>query len=92
MPMTAKRKRSLDGVVPSTSNDDGFDISLALLGKQPEFAEAEGDDDLATFLYSSITERSIKEGTRIVKKAKGREKLVKGEVGGGSFQSMGKWH
>jgi ATP-dependent RNA helicase DDX54/DBP10 len=94
----AKRKRTL-GVeekredVP-ISNNDSFDISLALLGKRPKFsqqAESDSDDDLSNFIQTSIAERSIKEGTRIVKKAIGKEKVSKGEVGGGSFQSMGKW-
>jgi ATP-dependent RNA helicase DDX54/DBP10 len=98
MPVTAKRKRML-GVeetqedVPS-SIKDSFDISLALLGKRPKFsqqAESDSDGDLSNFIRTSIATRSIKEGTRIIKKAIGKEKVAKGEVGGGSFQSMGKW-
>jgi len=98
MPVTAKRKRTL-GVEETQeevpiSNNDTFDISLALLGKRPKFsqqAESDSDDDLSNFIQTSIATRSIKEGTRIVKKAIGKEKVAKGEVGGGSFQSMGKW-
>lgn len=94
MPVTAKRKRTLGNEekqdLPSISNND---ISLALLGKRQKNSQAEvdNDDDLSSFIQTSIAERSIKEGTRIVKKAIGKEKVAKGEVGGGSFQSMGKW-
>ncbi|KAH9054251.1 DEAD-domain-containing protein [Lactarius vividus] len=33
--------------------------------------------------------RNIKDGTELLKNTKGKKKLTKGEVGGGSFQSMG---
>ncbi|KAI0066162.1 DEAD-domain-containing protein [Artomyces pyxidatus] len=36
-----------------------------------------------------MAKRNAKEGTELLKSTKGKNKLVKGEVGGGSFQSMG---
>jgi len=50
-----------------------------------------GDDDdaLEEMIRDSIAKRDKKAGTEILKKVKGKNKLVKGEVGGGSFQSMG---
>ncbi|KAJ3516845.1 hypothetical protein NLJ89_g867 [Agrocybe chaxingu] len=75
---------------PVASQDDGFDISSALIRKRPKITQDENDDeDLADFIQSSIAKRSIKEGTSVIKQAKGKAKVVKGEVGGGSFQSMG---
>ncbi|KAI0028142.1 DEAD-domain-containing protein [Vararia minispora EC-137] len=41
-------------------------------------------------IRSSIAKRNTKEGTEVLRNVKGgRNKLAKGEVGGGSFQSMG---
>ncbi|KAI0305644.1 DEAD-domain-containing protein [Multifurca ochricompacta] len=42
-------------------------------------------------LSRSIARRNVKDGTEFLKntKGKGKKKLAKGEVGGGSFQSMG---
>ena len=71
-------------------NEDDVDISSALTTKKIKTTQSEDDeDDLADFIRSSIAKRSMKEGTRIVKKSKGKDKISKGEVGGGSFQSMG---
>jgi len=77
------------------SPSDDFDISSALTNKKRvktlhSVAHEDQDDDFADFIQSSIATRSVKEGTQIVKKAKGKEKMTKGEVGGGSFQSMGR--
>ncbi|KAF6762983.1 ATP-dependent RNA helicase DBP10 [Ephemerocybe angulata] len=75
--------------------DVDFDISSALTGKKPkrpkaaQFDEEEDDDDLGDFLKNTIAKRDVKEGTQVIKKAKGKGKVEKGEVGGGSFQSMG---
>ena len=68
------------------------DISSALVGKRPKLAqmiEEEDDEGLANFLQASISKRSMKEGTQVLKSTKGKTKMTKGEVGGGSFQSMG---
>ena len=71
-------------------NEDDVDISSALTTKKIKTTQSEDDeDDLADFIRSSIAKRSMKEGTKIVKKSKGKDKMAKGEVGGGSFQSMG---
>jgi ATP-dependent RNA helicase DDX54/DBP10 len=91
----SKRKRAESddeqSSLSSSSSADGYnDISSALTGKRAKGPEDEEDDDeLADFLRASIAKRSMKEGTRIVKKSKGKQKVTKGEVGGGSFQSMG---
>ncbi|KAL1725871.1 P-loop containing nucleoside triphosphate hydrolase protein [Schizophyllum commune] len=97
-----KRKRALPAAEDSDSDsgysvvaaqddeDDSMDISSALVGKKPRLEEDEGnDDDLQEFIQTSIAKRNIKGGTEVVKKVKGKSKITKGEVGGGSFQSMG---
>ncbi len=73
-------------------DDIDVDISYALVGKRPKLTqmiEEEDDDGLANFLQASISKRSMKEGTQVLKITKGKIKMTKGEVGGGSFQSMG---
>lgn len=77
--LSQKRKLAED-------SDDGIDISSALLREK---GGEESDDDLNRMIQSSIAKRDIKGGTEVLKKAKGKGKMVKGEVGGGSFQSMG---
>ncbi|KAG6869119.1 hypothetical protein C0993_001684 [Termitomyces sp. T159_Od127] len=93
-----KRKRSrIDESYPSVpsllvseSSDDEIDISNALSGKKAKIAtEASDDDDFNDFLQHATAKRHVKGGTEVVKQAKGKGKVVKGEVGGGSFQSMG---
>ncbi|KAI0316257.1 DEAD-domain-containing protein [Amylostereum chailletii] len=83
------------------SDSDAVDISSALAGHKKRKLtsntengrishNAENDeDDIADLIRDSIAKRNTKEGTGVVKNAKGKNKLVKGEVGGGSFQSMG---
>ena len=95
MALTKKRKyhESDDDEVGIEHNEHDVDISSALTAKKPKITQSEEDEDedgLANFIRSSIAKRSMKEGTKIVKKSKGKEKMARGEVGGGSFQSMGK--
>lgn len=79
----------------SLGSEDEIDISSALTGKRPKVAlnsttlEVEDDEALQEFIRESIAKRDVKEGTELLKKTKGRTKIAKGEVGGGSFQSMG---
>ncbi|TFY82869.1 hypothetical protein EWM64_g1150 [Hericium alpestre] len=86
--------------VEFSGSEASIDISSALAGKKRQklaisngnarFAEDDmGDDDLQEMIRDSIAKRDAKEGTEVVKKAKGKKNMVKGEVGGGSFQSMG---
>lgn len=77
-------------------SEDEVDISSALTGKRPKVTPRvngnggdDDDDDLQEFIRESIAKRDVKEGTEMIKKTKGKSKIVKGEVGGGSFQSMG---
>ncbi|KAI0675232.1 DEAD-domain-containing protein [Trametes maxima] len=76
-------------------SEDEVDISSALTGKRarvtPRVPVQDDDDegDLQEFIRESIAKRDVKEGTELLKKTKGKTKIVKGEVGGGSFQSMG---
>ncbi|KAI0630281.1 DEAD-domain-containing protein [Trametes polyzona] len=100
-----KRKRSepaqSDDDFSEVSLDDAYsedevDISSALTGKRPKVTprvvpqdEDEDDEDLQEFIRESIAKRDVKEGTEMLKKTKGKTKIAKGEVGGGSFQSMG---
>ena len=83
-------------IVPAGS-DDEIDISSALTGKKPRNAgkqraiddDAGSDDALSEMIRASIAKRNVKGGAEVVKKAKGKTRISKGEVGGGSFQSMG---
>ena len=102
--VSAKRKRTelpesendfSDFSLAEADSGDEIDISSALTGKRPRviktqtFEDDEDEDDLQDFIRESITKRDVKEGTELLKKTKGKTKIVKGEVGGGSFQSMG---
>ncbi|KAI0355552.1 ATP-dependent RNA helicase DBP10 [Trametes cingulata] len=89
-----------DNDFSEVSLDEGFsedevDISSALTGKRPKITpriapqEDDDDEDLQEFIRESIAKRDVKEGTELLKKTKGKAKIAKGEVGGGSFQSMG---
>lgn len=83
-----------------SGSDHSFDISSALTqqrvslqkGKAPLVSHDDGTDDDAEFeemIRNSISRRNVKDGTELLKNTKGKKKLAKGEVGGGSFQSMG---
>jgi ATP-dependent RNA helicase DDX54/DBP10 len=51
------------------------------------------DEEEMEMIQASIAKRNMREGTELLKKTsniKGKGK-AKNEVGGGSFQSMGKW-
>lgn len=95
MPLTKRKRSESDDESSSLPSSDenheekDVDISLTLVGKRAKFTEPDDEDELAEFIRTSIAKRSIKEGTSIVKKSKGKGKFAKGEVGGGSFQSMG---
>ncbi|EAU91218.1 ATP-dependent RNA helicase DBP10 [Coprinopsis cinerea okayama7 len=84
-------------IVSAGSDDDmDMDISSALTGKASKKKaksdnelHEEDDEDLANFIKTSITKRDVKQGAQVIKQAKGKAGVAKGEVGGGSFQSMG---
>jgi hypothetical protein len=62
-------------------------------GKAPFITHNDGTDDdteLEEMIRNSISKRNVKDGTELLKNTKGKKKLSKGEIGGGSFQSMGK--
>lgn len=87
-----------DHSVANVSSDDEFDISSALTGKnlpKSKHRALEIDDvddqDLRDIIQDSIAKRNVKGGTDVLKKTIGKVKLAKGEVGGGSFQSMGSY-
>ncbi|KAG5648471.1 hypothetical protein DXG03_003082 [Asterophora parasitica] len=95
-----KRKRTYDdeddhysevsATYEQDSSDDEIDISNALSGKKAKVVRDDSsDDELRDFLQETIAKRDVKSGTEVVKKAKGKGKITKGELGGGSFQSMG---
>lgn len=91
--VASKRKRPGDhndnGFYQEISNDD-IDISKALSGQRSkQVEESEDDNGLKEFLLESISKRDVKSGTEVIKKVKGKAKPLKGETGGGSFQSMG---
>jgi ATP-dependent RNA helicase DDX54/DBP10 len=85
-----------------SGSDHSFDISSALTqrrvrgtsqkGKAPIVSHNDGTDDETEFeemIRNSISRRNVKDGTELLKNTKGKKKIAKGEVGGGSFQSMG---
>jgi len=98
--MSKKRTRDTNALDHSASEnpdfyDDADDISFALTGKKrklskkPENLADDDPEDFSHFIQEYITKRDVKEGTQVVKGIKGKQKFAKGEVGGGSFQSMG---
>ncbi|KAH7926738.1 DEAD-domain-containing protein [Leucogyrophana mollusca] len=99
-----KRKRTVenqeeldlsDYSIVQAVSDDEVDISSVLIGKKfrkdspINGADASDEDELEDLIRTSIAKRNVKGGTEILKKTKGKGKMAKGEVGGGSFQSMG---
>ncbi|KZT11018.1 DEAD-domain-containing protein [Laetiporus sulphureus 93-53] len=98
----SKRKRSqlsdtdesLDGFASDDQQSENeIDISAALAGRAAPKVQADADHDddeqLQKFINEATTKRDVKWGTDLLKKTKGKAKMTKGEVGGGSFQSMG---
>lgn len=75
-------------------SEDEVDISNALSGKRLNTAVEGSDGDfeeLEKLIKDSVAARDKKEGTKLLKQTKGKAKIAKGEVGGGSFQSMGEF-
>lgn len=94
----ASRSLASDEETSGSGSDHSFDISSALTqrrvqkGKAPLVSHNDGTDDDTEFeemIRNSISRRNVKDGTELLKNTKGKKKLAKGEVGGGSFQSMG---
>ncbi|KAH9961284.1 P-loop containing nucleoside triphosphate hydrolase protein [Russula dissimulans] len=85
----------------TSSSDHPFDISSALTqrksasrkGKAPIVPHDDGTDDddtvLEEMIRNSISRRNVKNNTEFLKNTKGKKRLTRGELGGGSFQSMG---
>ncbi|KAJ3899688.1 P-loop containing nucleoside triphosphate hydrolase protein [Lentinula edodes] len=82
----------IDGI-DNDLEDDDVDISSALTRKRSknnsQQNQSDGEEDFSIFLQDAMAKHNVKSGTELLKKTKGKAKLVKGEVGGGSFQSMG---
>jgi hypothetical protein len=75
-------------------SEDEIDISSALIGKKKarltDDHNSENEDQiLHEIIREATSKRDIRGGTELLKRTKGKAKLTKGEVGGGSFQSMG---
>ena len=84
----------------TSGSDHSFDISSALIQRNPSLQKGKApfippdggtDDDteLEEMIRNSISRRNVKDGTELLKNTKGKKKLSKGELGGGSFQNMG---
>jgi len=84
----------------TSDSDASFDISSVLTrrnpssrkGKAPRIPHNDGTDndtELEEMIRNSISKRNVKDGTELLKNTKGKKKISKGELGGGSFQSMG---
>jgi ATP-dependent RNA helicase DDX54/DBP10 len=94
----ADEKEDSFSEVPS-DDDQEPDVFAALTGQKKRrisgFEEQipgereDDDEDLQDIIRQATAKRDVKEGTQVVKKVKGKTKITKGEVGGGSFQSMG---
>lgn len=96
--VSLKRKRSIDGdndhafsVVPD--DDEDIDIASALTGNRVAqlSLDEESDEELDEFIHDAIVKRNVKGGTDMLKKIKSKGSR-KGDVGGGSFQSMGRYY
>lgn len=83
--MTLKRKRGPDGHALGEFGD--WDIALAI-GRQ---ANAEDSSEDEAFIWNAQHKQNVRAGADVVKmvKGKGHSHVKKGELGGGSFQSMG---
>jgi ATP-dependent RNA helicase DDX54/DBP10 len=93
------RKRARDEADPASAgeavSDTDIDVFGALTGTKNDaggLSQGNSDEEaLQSFIHDSIVKRNVKGGTKVLKQAKGNAKMMKGEVGGGSFQSMGAW-
>lgn len=91
-----KRKRTTgttqeeeeDSVFSEVPLSDGeVDISSTLTSRKR--LQVDGEDDDEDFIRETMAKHNVRSGTEIIKRTKGKNKIAKGEVGGGSFQSMG---
>jgi hypothetical protein len=84
----------------NSGSDHSFDISSALTQRKkalqkgktplsPHENDVDDDTELEDMIRNSISRRNAKDGTELLKSTKGKKRLTRGEVGGGSFQSMG---
>ena len=85
---SAEREPSPESVVSEVPiSDSEVDISSTLTARQRPHIDGEEDDE--DFIRETMAKHNVKSGTEILKKTKGKNKITKGEVGGGSFQNMG---
>ncbi|KAI0930438.1 hypothetical protein AcV5_007151 [Taiwanofungus camphoratus] len=90
---SASEESDADTISEGLPSDSDIDISAALIGNKDKGVHPEGveddDEELQELIRDSIAKRNVKGGTDMLKKTKGKARMAKGEVGGGSFQSMG---
>lgn len=85
---TTQEEESEDSVFSEVPLSDGeVDISSTLTSRKR--LQVDGEDDDEDFIRETMAKHNVRSGTEIIKKTKGKNKIAKGEVGGGSFQSMG---
>lgn len=73
------------------ASDEEIDVFSSLTGaKKSSKGQSEEPEDEEELIRESMAKKRAKDGTELLRKIKGKTKMVKGEVGGGSFQSMGK--
>lgn len=91
---SASEESDADTISEGLPSDSDIDISAALIGNKDKGVHPEGveddDEELQELIRDSIAKRNVKGGTDMLKKTKGKARMAKGEVGGGSFQSMGR--
>lgn len=76
----------------TSGSDHSFDLASTLTQRRKKRKmndDTDDDTDFEEMIRKSISRRNVKDGTELLKNAKGKKKLAKGELGGGSFQSMG---
>jgi ATP-dependent RNA helicase DDX54/DBP10 len=84
--------------VSEKDSDDGVDIFSSLTGSRNQSQKIsrktreDEDEDEDDEIRASQAKSNRKQGTEMLKKLKGKSHMSKGEVGGGSFQSMGQSH
>ena len=84
-----------DEETSGSGSDHSFDISSALTQRRVALQKGKANDDtdddteFEEMIRNSISRRNVKDGTELMKNTKGKKKIAKGELGGGSFQSMG---
>lgn len=91
IPMAVKRKRSEYEAEAKNhdESDSGASLSQKMAESDSDIADAligVDDEDDGDLIRKTLAKKNMKQGTQMINKSKQKQK---GDVGGGSFQSMG---